>query len=418
MNQPEDRLRAAATGGPNAAPDLDTIVGRAQRLRRNRRIGFVMASVAIVAVGAAAGFSYLQSTSPTSIAAVGVGDSSDEADGQSADEANDTSSPDSAADGENGRDDNDDATPPAAGSTADTEPIDDGDDVASSEQADGDDVDDDNGDDDGSGSDDEAADGDDGGNDDGRPTSSSLGDGSGGWLTATTGTIRHQHADGTETTITFTDPVGGFAQRWPTDVVRLGNGYYLLIDQFVNRQDLASERMRTLAQRYGIPYDGDGDMYRALEGIASDQELSEVEHWEVGILAVDLASDQLLMVENRVINSANSPDWIYNGHITSDGANLVVMRELWQGYCHYVEGLSLNGQVVSVSQSLVYPKPRGLDEMTFDDITAVFEGRRQAPQPCLTLSDISDRGVAALGLQADPAEMEAFSQAFGEAGLG
>ena len=230
--------------------------------------------------------------------------------------------------------------------------------------------------------------------------------------------VDHLRSDGSTDLITFDDPAGGFAQRWPTDVARIGQRNYLLIDQFVNRSDLAAERTKALASKYGVEYKPESDPHAELGSVATPEELAALEHWEVSILAVDLTTDETITVETRVINSAVSPDWIYNGHVTSDGTNLLVMRELWQGHCLYAEGLTLDGQPVDIVDSSIYAKPVGLADMTYDEIDAVFAMTSDPPQPCRTLEELPDSGLGVWGTQADTEQISAFRQGFFEVGLG
>ena len=80
----------------------------------------------------------------------------------------------------------------------------------------------------------------------------------------------------------------------------------------------------------------------------------------------------------------------------------------------------VDGQPVEVAAAAAYPKPEGLDALTADQIEEIqFGAPGQASiSPCLTLDQIPDDGVAALGRQADPGQWAEFSQAFYEAGLG
>ncbi len=393
MNQLEERLRTAGRSHTDITPDIGSIRNRGLGIRRNRQIGTSLAAVALVALGGAAAFNTFRPEGETTILSASEGelDGSTEVDitvptpdGESGDDADAAVDPtptdeDSAGDDV---DDNADAVPAAEGG-------DQGDDVAAGEG-------------------DSAL---------SQPSSSSVSDGTGGWLTVTSTGIEHLRADGSSGTIAFAEPPGGSVQRWPTDVVRIDGGHYLLVDQFVNREDLAAEREWALAESYGIPYDAETGAV-GLDEVATAEELDSLNHWEVSILAVDLATDEIITVENRVIDSTHSPDWVYNGHMTSDGSNIMVMRELWQGHCLYAEGLTLGGAPVDIVDAENYPKPQGLESMTYDEIDAVFSMQVDPPQPCRTLQELPDSGLGVWGTQADPRQIEAFSIAFFEAGLG
>lgn len=393
MNQLEERLRTAGRSHTDITPDIGSIRNRGLGIRRNRQIGTSLAAVALVALGGVAAFNTFRPEGATTILSASEGELDDSVDvditvptpdGESGDDADAAVDPtltdeDSAGDSV---DDSADAVPAAEGG-------DQGDDVAAGEG-------------------DSAL---------SQPSSSSVSDGTGGWLTVTLTGIEHLRADGSSGTITFAEPPGGSVQRWPTDVVRIDGGHYLLVDQFVNREDLAAEREWALAESYGIPYDTETGAV-GLEEVATLEELDSLNHWEVSILAVDLATDEIITVENRVIDSTHSPDWVYNGHVTSDGSNIIVMRELWQGYCLYAEGLTLDGTPVDIVDAKTYPKPQGLESMTYDEIDAVFSMQVDPPQPCRTLEELPDSGLGVWGTQADPRQIEAFSIAFFEAGLG
>ncbi|MDH3299870.1 MAG: hypothetical protein OES24_05120 [Acidimicrobiia bacterium] len=391
MNQLEERLRTAGQSHTDITPDIGSIRNRGLRIRRNRQIGISLGAVALVALGGVAAFTTLRPEGDTTLLSASEGrlDAADldttvpAPDGEMVE---DETTPDTSVDDLAEADDPNDTAEDSAETVS----------VAPGE-----------GDGGSAASDDALA----------MPSRSSVADGTGGWLTVTSSGIEHLRAAGSSGMISFPDPAGGFAQRWPTDVVAIDGRQYLLVDQFVNRQDLEAERVKALAESYGVPYDAEtGAM--SLEGMATPEELDSLNHWEVSILAVDLTTDDIFTVESRVINSVHSPGWVYNGHITSDGSNILVMRELWQGHCLYAEGLTLDGQPVEIADAAVYPKPRGVDAMTYDEIDAVFSTQVDPPQPCRTLDELPDSGLGVWGTQADADQIKAFRVAFYEAGLG
>ncbi len=392
MNQLEERLRTAGQSHTDITPDLHSIRNRGLRIRRNRQIGISLAAVALVTLGGVAAFNELRPNGDTTILSASEGRLDDIADidttvpDPDAEMVDDETTGDTSVDDLDEVDDPNDTAEDSAEAVA-VAPGKGGEDSAASDEAQA------------------------------MPSRSSVADGTGGWLTVTSSGIEHLRADGSSGMISFPDPAGGFAQRWPTDVVTIDGGRYLLIDQFVNRQDLAAEREWALAESYGIPYDPETGAI-GLDQVATPEELDALNHWEVSILAVDLASDDIITIENRVINRTRSPDWVYNGHITSDGSTIMVMRELWQGHCLYAEGLTLGGLPVDIADAAVYPKPQGVDTMSYDEIDAVFGSQADPPQPCRGLDDLPDSGLGVWGTQADRAQIEAFRRAFFEAGLG
>lgn len=391
MNQLEERLRAAGRSYADPGADINSIKRRGETIRRNRRIGMTLTSIALVAMGGVAAVNLIRPSSDSTVISASDGEMlDDDGDDVDLDQANSTE-PEEVVE--------DDSAIPS------TTVIDRAEDGAGAVE-----VQPDNTATDDSGTDDAAFSQD-------PPSPGSLSDGSGGWLTATPAGVQHLRVDGTETVITFADPPGGFAQRWPTDVVFIDGRHYLLVNQFVNREDIQEHRERALAEQYGVAYDPETGA-TGLDGVAAPEELDALNHWEVSILAVDLAADEIIPVENRVINSTNSPEWVYNGHMTSDGSNIMVMRELWQGHCLYAEGLTLSGEPVEIVDSKIYAKPTGLDIMTVEEIEGVLSLESDPPQPCHTLQELPDSGLGVWGTQADSAQMESFRIAFFEIGLG
>ena len=228
----------------------------------------------------------------------------------------------------------------------------------------------------------------------------------GGYVLANDGALRHVHFDGTARPIALAVPPGGFVQLWVTDVAELDGIPYLFIDEFVNRRDLAAEKTAALYEKYGLTYGADADPWSELDGVATQEELDALEHWEVSILAVDLRTDMVTVVEKRIIGSAVSNEWIYNGHITTDGSRILVMRELWQSACLYVEALTFDGAVLELTEN-PSPAPEGLGTFDYETIRSMQRGEVPLPQPCATLAEIDDDGRELLGAQVDQARIDA-----------
>ncbi len=229
-----------------------------------------------------------------------------------------------------------------------------------------------------------------------------LSDSLGGYVEMRDGDLIHVSSNGSENRVPLEEPTGGFVQRWVTDIAPVDGTPYLFIDEFVNRTDLAADQAAALYESYGLTYNPESDPYSDLRGIATDQELSNLEHWEVAIVAYNLATEELFDVERRTIHSATSLDWTYNGHITADGERVLVMRELWQSSCMYVNALTLAGDPIVLDPSPV-PAPLALESLDFDAIRAMQMGERPYPQECTTLEQIGDGGLAILGSHVDQA---------------
>ncbi len=234
----------------------------------------------------------------------------------------------------------------------------------------------------------------------------SLPDSLGGYVEMRTGELVHVTSNGFENRVPLEQPAGGFVQRWVTDIAPVDGTPYLFIDEFVNRTDLAEDRVAALYESYGVSYGEESDPYADLRGIATDQELSNLEHWEVAIVAYNLETDELFDVERRTIHSATSIDWIYNGHITTDGSRILVMRELWQSACLYVEALTFDGAVLELTEN-PSPAPEGLGTFDYETIRSMQRGEVPLPQPCATLAEIDDDGRELLGAQVDQARIDA-----------
>ncbi|NNF55225.1 MAG: hypothetical protein HKN03_12400 [Acidimicrobiales bacterium] len=229
-----------------------------------------------------------------------------------------------------------------------------------------------------------------------------LSDSFGGYVEMRDGNIVHVTSEGAETRVPLEQPAGGFVQRWVTDIAPVDGVPYLFIDEFFNRTDLAADRAASLYESYGLIYTPESDPHSDLGDVATAEELSNLEHWEVAIVAYNLATDDLFDVERRTIHSAISTDWVYNGHITADGEKVLVMRELWQSTCMYVDALTLEGEPVALDPSPV-PAPIGLESLDFEAVRAIQTGQRPYPDECTTLEQIGDGGVAILGSFVDQA---------------
>lgn len=189
----------------------------------------------------------------------------------------------------------------------------------------------------------------------------------------------HQRVDGSDVVVELPSFDAVAPQRWPTDVASIGGTYYLLVDQFVNLEP------------------GPG----------------ETDHFEVSILALNLETDEWIEVERRIITGVEGPDWVYNGHMTSNGEQILVMREFWQGTCMYIEALTLSGEVVDAPETAFYPRPPWLDGFTKEQAATMRDTDPDNDfvfDPCVGLDEIGDGGLAVLGRQAPPqafAEFEA-----------
>lgn len=153
-----------------------------------------------------------------------------------------------------------------------------------------------------------------------------ISDGLGGKLFVLDGRIVHLHPDETLSPI-FIPRQDGTApsQTWLTDIALLDGTPHLFISTFV-------------------VFDFEQSIF------------------ETTIEMVNLQTDELSVVERRRIEGTENDNWIYNGHITSDGSNLRVVRELWQGQCYFTETLRPDGALVPADEP--FPKPRWLDGIT------------------------------------------------------
>ncbi len=206
-----------------------------------------------------------------------------------------------------------------------------------------------------------------------------LSDGYGGSLVidAEAGLL-HQRSDGSLVPIELPSIDAEVVQRWPTDLASVEGTFYLFIDQLVNLAPAPGEDV----------------------------------HLEVSILALNLETDELIEVERRVITDTDGPDWIYNGHITSNGEDILVMREFWQSTCLYAEALSLSGSRTNSPETAGLERPPWMDDITDDVRSKLSTAAGTAELGCITLNEIDDGGVATLGRQADPTTFEDFTAGF------
>ncbi len=192
------------------------------------------------------------------------------------------------------------------------------------------------------------------------------------------GILVHDRVDGSAVVIELPAIEADVVQRWPTDIAQLDGTSYLFIDQFVNMSPASGDEVK----------------------------------FEVSVLALNLETDQLIEVERRLITSTESPEWVYNGHITTNGEQILIMRELWQGACLYAEAINLDGTVAETPETLGFELPETVRVFS-DDVIAQLRTVNDASElGCLTFDDIDDGGVGALGRQADAASFNEFAADF------
>lgn len=204
-------------------------------------------------------------------------------------------------------------------------------------------------------------------------------DGYGGSLMVTDdGRLVHEQADGSTVVIELPRIEADVVQRWPTDIAQLNGTSYLFIDEFVNRPTLSPDEV----------------------------------DFEVSILALNLETDELIEVERRPITSTASPEWIYNGHITTNGEQILVMRELWQSACLYAEAINIDGTAAEAPETVGLELPRSVGVFSEDVLAQLGVVDGPAELGCLTLDDIDDGGIGVLGRQADAASFNEFAADF------
>ncbi len=215
-----------------------------------------------------------------------------------------------------------------------------------------------------------------------------LDDGQGGSIVVDGGTLVHLWSDGTPVPIDL--PVAsGTTQRRVTDVAMLDERPFLLISDFTDRPDLVAEMTADL---------GAG---------ATKDELADLMYQELAIYAVDLTTDDVHTVEERTIDDRTSPEWVYNGHVTAQNGHLMVVRELWQSMCVYVEGIQLDGTRIDTPENPL-PEPR-IDDLSDATMRSMQAGTLDLPEGCTGIDDLPDGAMSVLGLQADAAAIEAIN---------
>ncbi|MEZ5225414.1 MAG: hypothetical protein R2710_01740 [Acidimicrobiales bacterium] len=206
---------------------------------------------------------------------------------------------------------------------------------------------------------------------------SELADGLGGAIVVEEGRLTHRAVDGSMTTLELPEALPT-TERRVTDVAPLGDHPFLLVSDFTDRPDLA---------------EAGGDNTR-----------SDPVHQEVAIYAVDLTTNEVHVVEQRTITDKQSPDWVFNGLVTAQNGHIMVVRELWQSMCVYVETLALDGTPMETPENpLPEPSLAGLDG---DDIHAMQAGLVEPPRGCIAADELPDGAMSVLGSQADPAALE------------
>ncbi len=138
----------------------------------------------------------------------------------------------------------------------------------------------------------------------------------------------------------------------------------------------------------------------------------EQQIFETTIELVNLETDELTVVERRRIEGTDNDNWIYNDHVTTDGTNLLVARELWQGQCYFTETLTVVGEVLDFDEQ--FPKPQWLDGI---DPAVAEEWQTNwdliPDDDCVDLNEWNDlgRGRAVLGATVSADELTELASA-------
>ncbi len=212
-----------------------------------------------------------------------------------------------------------------------------------------------------------------------------LADTIGGAVIVTDGRLMHRMASG-ETLPLDLPEAGVTTERRVADLAMLDDRPFLLISDFTDRPDLAAAA---------------GDDSGTDE--AADSE-SDSMHQDLAIYAVDLSTNDVHIVEARTVTDRQSPDWVYNGHITAQGNQILVVRELWQSMCVYVETLDLDGNNLETPENPL-PEP-SLFGLSSETITAMQAGVIDPPRGCIAAGELPDGVMTVLGIHADPAALE------------
>lgn len=198
-------------------------------------------------------------------------------------------------------------------------------------------------------------------------------DGLGGSLTGVGNALVHVRADGSQ--ITLVEPWGSFGpdtdivQHWLTDIAMLDGEPHALVREFKN-----------------------------------NIENFEATDFQDAILAINLVTDTTVEVERRFIDTIESFEWMYSGHITSDGTDLLVERQLFQGQCVWAEKLAFPSGDVIVWAETPLLRP-AIDGLTDADATAIINGQ-QALAGCI---DITRFNGLSLGTQAELSTLDALN---------
>lgn len=215
-----------------------------------------------------------------------------------------------------------------------------------------------------------------------------IGDSNGGTVLVEGGQLSYRNAAGELQPIDL-PATGATTERRVTDLAPMDGRPYLLVADFTDRPDLAAE----MATELGLGPD--------------DPRTDDLMHHELEIHAVDLTTLQIYPVEQRTVTDRTSVDWVYNGHVTIQGDHLMVVRELWQSMCVFVEALTLDGTVVEAPQNPL-PQPL-LAGLSTETIRAMQAGTKEPPAGCLGSDELTDGAMSALGTQADPLAIAAIN---------
>ncbi len=215
-----------------------------------------------------------------------------------------------------------------------------------------------------------------------------LGDGEGGSIVVDGDALVHLWADGTVVPIDL-PAASATTQRRVTDVAMLDERPFLLVSDFTDRPDLVAE------------------MTAELGAGATQDELADLMYQELAIYAVDLTTDDVHTVEERTIDDRTSPEWVYNGHVTARNGHLMVVRELWQSMCVYVESIELDGTRIDTPENPL-PEPR-IDDLSDATMRSMQAGTLDLPEGCTGIDDLPDGAMSVLGLHADASAIEAIN---------
>ncbi len=215
---------------------------------------------------------------------------------------------------------------------------------------------------------------------------SELADGRGGTVLVDQGRLMHVDANG-DVSLLELPPTQPTTQRQVNDLAMLHDRPFLLVSDFTDRPDLAAQELLTSTAK------------------ATDETPIGLMHQELAIYAVDLETDEVFIVEQRTITDRESADWVYNGHVTASGDHIMVVRELWQSMCVYVEGLGLDGTMVGTPENPL-PEP-DVDHLDRATIRSILAGDIDPPSGCIGVDELPDGVMSVLGRQADSGALDA-----------